>query len=129
MAEDILAAAGRGRVGRAHAASSADDAFVAESLQVVGLPEELAHRSIDALSGGQMRRVALAGLLGARPRLLVLDEPLAGLDPQSRRELLATLGMLRRRDGMSLIVISHDLEDMGTACSRTAVLDNGVLAC
>lgn len=129
VAEDILAAAGRGRVGRAHAASSADDAFVAESLQVVGLPEQLAHRSIDALSGGQMRRVALAGLLGARPRLLVLDEPLAGLDPQSRRELLATLGMLRRRDGMSLIVISHDLEDMGTACSRTAVLDNGVLAC
>src|SRR5581483_1811399 len=91
------------------------DAFVRASLHRVGLPADLAGRSIDELSGGQMRRVALAGLLASRPRVLILDEPLAGLDRESRRGLLELLGHMRRDDGLTLVVISHDLEDMGLA--------------
>lgn len=101
VAEDILAAAGRRGYGRERAAGTTknDRDFVLGSLELVGLPGELAGRSIDALSGGQMRRVALAGLLASRPRLPVLDEPLAGLDLESRRELLDTLGTLRPATG------------------------------
>ena len=119
VAEDILAAAGAGSTGDA-------DAFVAASLHRVGLPADLAGRSVDELSGGQMRRVAIAGLLASRPRVLILDEPLAGLDRESRRGLLELLGRMRC-DGLTLIVISHDLEGMGLACTRTIEVTEGVV--
>ena len=120
VAEDIVAAAGWG------AARGADPvAFVRASLERVGLPGDLAGRTVDALSGGQMRRVAIAGLLASRPRVLILDEPLAGLDADSRRGLLDVLGRMRRDDGLTLVVISHDLEDMGLACTRTIRLSDG----
>ncbi|MCU4184140.1 ATP-binding cassette domain-containing protein [Acidiferrimicrobium sp. IK] len=111
---DIKAAAGIG--------SDAVPAALAE----VGLDAEFADRRIDQLSGGEMRRVALAGLLARRPRVLILDEPLAGLDPSSRAGLLSVLGRLRD-EGLSLIVISHDLEGMGEVCDRTALLAQGRL--
>ena len=76
VAEDILAAAGFDAKRRPEQGA----AFVRKSLFRVGLPADLAGRSVDELSGGQMRRVAIAGLLASRPRVLVLDEPLAGLD-------------------------------------------------
>jgi energy-coupling factor transporter ATP-binding protein EcfA2 len=123
VAEDILAAAGFD----AKPASMGDDAFVAASLHRVGLPPDLASRSVDELSGGQMRRVAIAGLLASRPRVLILDEPLAGLDRESRRGLLELLGRMRREDGLTLVVISHDLEYMGVACTRTVVVTDGTL--
>ena len=97
------------------------------SLHRVGLPADLAGRSVDELSGGQMRRVAIAGLLASRPRVLVLDEPLAGLDRESRRGLLELLGHMRRAEGLTLVVISHDLEDMGLACTRTIVVTDGTV--
>jgi energy-coupling factor transport system ATP-binding protein len=122
VALDILAAAGR-PVDREAAPSVDDEAFVAEALDTVGLPARLAARSIEALSGGQLRRVALAGLIAAQPRVLVLDEPLAGLDRTSRRRLGETLARLRARDGLSLVVISHDLEGLETACPRRLVLN------
>jgi len=117
VAEDILAAAGFDQPDT--------DAFVRESLHRVGLPAELAGRSVDELSGGQMRRVAIAGLLASRPRVLILDEPLAGLDRESRRGLLDLLGHMRRDEGLTLVVISHDFEDMGLACTRTIEVTNG----
>ncbi len=123
VAEDILAAAGFD----AKLAPEEGGAFAATSLHRVGLPAELAGRSVDELSGGQMRRVAIAGLLASRPRVLVLDEPLAGLDRESRRGLLELLGHMRRIDGLTLVVISHDLEDMGLACTRTIEVTDGTV--
>ena len=122
VAEDILAAAG---VAAGAAAELAADDFVAASLHRVGLPADLAGRGVDELSGGQMRRVAIAGLLASRPRVLILDEPLAGLDRESRRGLLELLGHLRRTDGLTLVIISHDLEDMDLACTRTVKVTGG----
>ncbi len=115
VGEDILAAAGFD----ATSAVADADSFVRMSLHRAGLPADLAGRAIDELSGGQMRRVAIAGLLASRPRVLVLDEPLAGLDREGRRELLKLLGRMRPEEGLTLVLISHDLEDMGLACTRT----------
>jgi energy-coupling factor transporter ATP-binding protein EcfA2 len=123
VAEDIFAAAGFD----AKPGTADGDAFAAASLHRVGLPADLAGRSVDELSGGQMRRVAIAGLLASRPRVLILDEPLAGLDRESRRGLLELLGRMRRTDGLTLVVISHDLEDMGLACTRTVEVTDGTL--
>lgn len=117
VGEDIVAAAGR-----------SDWVMVADALRSVGLDPALASRGVDALSGGQLRRVALAGLLARRPRVLVLDEPLAGLDAPSRRGLVDVLADLRRTAGLTLVVISHDVEGMGAACSRTVGLECGRLA-
>ena len=124
VAEDILAAAGFD----AKLAVEEGAEFVRTSLFRVGLPADLAGRSVDELSGGQMRRVAIAGLLASRPRVLVLDEPLAGLDRESRRGLLELLGHMRRIDGLTLVVVSHDLEDMGLACTRTIEVTDGTVA-
>jgi energy-coupling factor transport system ATP-binding protein len=124
VAEDIIAAAGTS----APPAGDDPDPFVHSSLRRVGLPAELASRTIDELSGGQLRRVAIAGLLASRPRLLILDEPLAGLDRESRRGLLELLGRMRRRDGLTLVVISHDFEDLGLACTRTITVTDGTVA-
>jgi len=126
VAEDILAAAGY-PAGPA-AGEAGPDAFVRTSLHRAGLPAELAGRSVDQLSGGQQRRVAIAGLLASRPRVLILDEPLAGLDRESRRGLLELLGHMRRTDGLTLVIISHDLEDMGLACTRTVAVTDGTAA-
>ena len=72
-----------------------------------------------------MRRVALAGLLARQPRVLVLDEPLAGLDTSSRAELLDLLRRLRAEQHLTLVVISHDLEGMGDVCERVVHLERG----
>lgn len=96
------------------------------ALRSVGLdPDDFADRRIEELSGGEMRRVALAGLLARRPRLLVLDEPLAGLDTSSRAELLDLLRRLRAEHHLTLVVISHDLEGMGDVCERVIQLERG----
>jgi energy-coupling factor transporter ATP-binding protein EcfA2/energy-coupling factor transporter transmembrane protein EcfT len=123
VAEDIFAAAGFD----ATSAAAHADAFVRASLHRVGLAADLAGRAIDELSGGQMRRVAIAGLLASRPRVLILDEPLVGLDRQSRRGLLEVLGRMRREEGLTLVVISHDFEDLGLVCTRTIELIDGTV--
>jgi energy-coupling factor transport system ATP-binding protein len=89
----------------------------------VGLPAELATRSPFSLSGGQMRRVAIAGVLAMRPRHLVLDEPTAGLDPQGREELLARLVALRR-DGTTLVLVTHRMEE-AARMDRVVVMAGG----
>jgi energy-coupling factor transporter ATP-binding protein EcfA2 len=105
-----------------------DQRRVSEALAMVGLDPALAARRIDQLSGGQMRRVVLAGLLARSPRALILDEPLAGLDAASQRGLLRLLEDLRRRFGMTVIVISHDFDGLEDLCPRTLHLDSGVLS-
>lgn len=101
-------------------------AEVGHVLDLVALPREIAARRVDALSGGQMRRVVLASLIASGPELLVLDEPLAGLDPQAREEVLAVLAGLREK-GATIIIISHDLESLDRVCNRRIELVDGVL--
>jgi energy-coupling factor transport system ATP-binding protein len=107
--------------------SPSEEDRVAAALAVVGLDPALGKRSIDQLSGGQMRRVVLAGLLACSPKALILDEPLAGLDAASQRGLLRLLEDLRRERGLTVVVISHDFVGMEDLCPRTLHLRNGVL--
>ena len=104
-----------------------DHVRVTEALAVVGLDPALAKRRIDQLSGGQMRRVVLAGLLARSPRVLILDEPLAGLDAASQRGLLRLLTDRRRDTGLTVVVISHDFAGLEELCPRTLHLRDGVL--
>ena len=100
---------------------------VEQALAAVGLDPALMCRRIDQLSGGQMRRVVLAGLLARSPRAIILDEPLAGLDAVSRRGLLRLLADLRRNTGLTVIVISHDFSGLKEVCPRTLHLHEGTL--
>src|SRR5690606_20371217 len=100
---------------------------VGQALDAVGLDRRLAARSIEELSGGQAKRVVLAAMVASRPQVVVLDGPLAGLDPQGRAEIVELLARLRD-SGLTLIVISHDVADMAAVCDRTVHLDSGVIA-
>jgi energy-coupling factor transporter ATP-binding protein EcfA2 len=100
---------------------------VAAALAVVGLDAALAKRPIDQLSGGQMRRVVLAGLLARSPRVLILDEPLAGLDAASQRGLVRLLAERRRETGLTVVVISHDFAGLEELCPHTLHLRDGLL--
>jgi energy-coupling factor transporter ATP-binding protein EcfA2 len=104
-----------------------DHTRVTAALAVVGLDAALARRRIDQLSGGQMRRVVLAGLLARSPRVLILDEPLAGLDAASQRGLVRLLADRRRETGLTVVVISHDFAGLEELCPRTLHLRDGVL--
>jgi energy-coupling factor transport system ATP-binding protein len=119
--EDILSAAGRA----ARSQHRDDGAFAEHWLETVGLPGGLADRGIDALSGGQQRRVAIAGILASQPRVLVLDEPFAGLDPIARGDLVATLRAVRDERSLAIAVISHDLAGLEELCPRVLHLENG----
>lgn len=107
--------------------SHRDEDRVAAALGAVGLDPAMGKRRIDQLSGGQMRRVVLAGLLACSPRVLILDEPLAGLDIGSQRGLLRLLADLRRHRGLTVVVISHDFVGLDEVCPRTLHLQSGVL--
>lgn len=130
--EDICAAAGYGLVrgSKRHPIPRDLDrekvAFL-EAMEEVGLSLDLTDRNVDQLSGGQMRRVALAGLLAANPQIMVLDEPTAGLDDVSRG--LLTDALRRRQErGMSVLIISHDVEDVAQLCDERRILTQGVLS-
>jgi energy-coupling factor transporter ATP-binding protein EcfA2 len=99
---------------------------VDQALAEVGLdPGEMAGRAVDSLSGGELRRVALAGLLARRPRLLVLDEPLAGLDEGGAAALLMVLDRLRVEHGIATVVVSHNLDHPGHLAGRLVRLEGG----
>lgn len=101
------------------------DARVREGLASVGLVfDELRESSPFELSGGQQRRVAFAGVLAMRPKVLVLDEPVAGLDPQARREFLALIKGLHA-SGLTVVMVSHCMEDLAELCDRILVLSEG----
>ncbi|MGV9670590.1 ABC transporter ATP-binding protein [Gordonia sp. NPDC003504] len=99
---------------------------VARVLEAVGLPRSMAAARTDSLSGGQMRRVVLAGLLARTPEILVLDEPLAGLDPGARTEVIGVLASLRQA-GMTIVIISHDFSSLEQVCDRRVHLVGGEL--
>ena len=101
------------------------DSRVREALERVGLSfDEVAHKSPFALSGGQQRRAAFAGVLAMRPEILVLDEPAAGLDPAARRSFLAFVASLRH-EGLTVVMVSHSMDDLAQLADRVAVMNEG----
>jgi len=102
---------------------------VLHAMELVGLePDRFREKSPFELSGGEKRRAALAGVLAMRPKYLVLDEPMAGLDPQGRKEILAILERLRSEDGCTILMISHSMEDIARHATQLLVLDHGSIA-
>ena len=99
---------------------------VSEAMAMVGLSmDQFAEKSPFELSGGEKRRAALAGILAMRPKYLVLDEPMAGLDPQGRQNILGMLEQLRQDTGCSIIMVSHSMEDVARHADRILVMDHG----
>lgn len=97
---------------------------VLEAARFTGITEDLLDKSPFELSGGQKRRVAIAGILAMRPEVLVLDEPAAGLDPRGRREILGGLSEYVRESGTTLILVSHSMEDMAYYCDNVVVMSD-----
>lgn len=103
---------------------------VKESMRAVGLAEELAEQSPFALSGGQKRRVAIAGVIAMRPDVLILDEPTAGLDPQGRDEILGLVRQYHKDSGATVLIVSHSMEDIATLADRLLVMNRAkILFC
>ncbi|MDD3278877.1 MAG: energy-coupling factor transporter ATPase [Lachnospiraceae bacterium] len=96
-----------------------------EALEHVGFPKELYDKSPFELSGGQKRRVAIAGVLAMNPDVLVLDEPTAGLDPQGRDEILDQIAYLHKTRGISIVLVSHSMEDIAKYVDRLVVMNAG----
>lgn len=94
---------------------------------LVGLPEELLDRSPFELSGGQKRRAAIAGVLAMEPSVLILDEPTAGLDPRGRDEILYKIRDMHERMHLTVILVSHSMEDVGRLADRIVVMNRGTV--
>ena len=98
-----------------------------EALKDVGISEELFGKSPFELSGGQKRRVAIAGILAMKPEYFILDEPTAGLDPEGRVQLLELLKRLNQEQGITIILVSHSMEDIASYVDRMIVMNRGRL--
>ncbi len=98
-----------------------------EYLELVGLPADILEKSPFDLSGGQMRRVAIAGVLAMEPEVLVLDEPTAGLDPQGRKEMMAMFEALHKQKKMTIVLVTHLMDDVADFADYVYVLEKGQL--
>ena len=96
-----------------------------DALQKVGLDKEYYYQSPFELSGGQKRRVAIAGVLAMKPKVLILDEPTAGLDPKGREEILSQVKKLRDESNMTIILVSHSMDDVAEYVDRIIVMNKG----
>ena len=96
-----------------------------DALRKVGLPDELFYQSPFDLSGGQKRRAAIAGVLAMKPEVLILDEPTAGLDPRGRDEILGQIRELQTKTGMTILLVSHSMEDVAEYVDRIIVMNRG----
>lgn len=96
-----------------------------EALKKVGLPDECFYQSPFDLSGGQKRRAAIAGVLAMKPEVLILDEPTAGLDPKGREEILSQIVKLKEESGITIILVSHSMEDVAEYVERILVMNHG----
>ena len=104
------------------------DRRVHEAADFVGLDEALLQRSPFELSGGQKRRVAVAGVMAMKPRILVLDEPAAGLDPEGRDEILSEVKEYHKKTGTTVLLVSHSMEDIAKYADRVLVMSNKKIA-
>ncbi len=98
-----------------------------EAIQQVGLSEEILAKSPFDLSGGQMRRVAIAGVLAMEPDVLVLDEPIAGLDPRGRNEIMDMFYQLHKSRGISMILVTHSMEDAAKYANEIVIMHQGTV--
>lgn len=96
-----------------------------EALELVGFLEKYYKQSPFELSGGQKRRVAIAGVLAMKPKVLILDEPTAGLDPKGRDEILDQIAKLHKETGMTVVLVSHSMEDVARYVDRIIVMNKG----
>lgn len=96
--------------------------------ELVGLPTDILEKSPFELSGGQKRRVAIAGIIAMEPQILILDEPAAGLDPAGRNEILCKIRDMHRRLGITVVLVSHSMEDIAGLADRIVVMNHGKLA-
>lgn len=98
---------------------------VLEAARMTNVPEELFEVSPFELSGGQKRRVAIAGILSMKPKMLILDEPAAGLDPGGREEILGQIKKMHSEYGITVILVSHNMEDVAEICEKVIVMSKG----
>lgn len=110
---------------------SEEEAFARarEAMELVGLPADLEKKSPLELSGGQKRRVAIAGVLAMEPELLILDEPAAGLDPKGRTDILNKIKDLHEKKHLSILLVSHSMEDIAKMAERVIIIKEGKIAC
>ena len=99
--------------------------IAAEVVKTVGLPEEVLKKSPFDLSGGQMRRVAIAGVLAMKPEVLVLDEPTAGLDPKGRLEMMEMFYKLNKEQNMTIVLVTHQMNDVSDYADHVIVIEAG----
>ncbi|GHU74836.1 energy-coupling factor transporter ATP-binding protein EcfA2 [Clostridia bacterium] len=104
------------------------DSRIRDALSAVGLSEDYYEKSPFELSGGEMRRVAIAGVLAMNPSVLILDEPTAGLDPRGRDKILSQIKYMRELLGITVILVSHSMEDIAKLAERIIVMHNGKIA-
>ncbi len=102
---------------------------VRETAEIIGLSPELLGRSPFLLSGGQKRRVAIAGVMAMRPKVLILDEPTAGLDPKGREEILSEIKRFQDHTGSTILLVSHSMEDIARHAKRILVMNAGRAFC
>lgn len=98
-----------------------------EALKLAGMPDECFYQSPFDLSGGQKRRAAIAGVLAMKPEVLILDEPTAGLDPKGRKEILDQICKLKEESGITVILVSHSMEDVAEYVDRILVMNKGAV--
>ncbi|MBQ7900330.1 MAG: energy-coupling factor transporter ATPase [Clostridia bacterium] len=103
------------------------DRIIHEVMSLVGLPESILQKSPFELSGGQKRRVAIAGVLAMEPEILILDEPTAGLDPLARKNLLMLIKALHSQKNITVILVSHSMEDIAETADKVMVMSDGRL--
>ncbi len=103
------------------------DLRVRTAMELVGLSEDLMEKSPFSVSGGQKRRVAIAGVLAMEPKVLILDEPTAGLDPKGRDEILNSIRKIHKQMDMTVVLVSHSMEDVAKYCDKLLVLNEGEL--
>ena len=103
------------------------DKVIHEVMSLVGLPESILQKSPFELSGGQKRRVAIAGVLAMEPEILILDEPTAGLDPLARKNLLMLIKALHKQKNITVILVSHSMEDIAETADKVMVMSDGRL--
>ncbi|WP_314679769.1 energy-coupling factor ABC transporter ATP-binding protein [uncultured Granulicatella sp.] len=99
--------------------------IAAEVIQTVGLPADVLKKSPFDLSGGQMRRVAIAGVLAMKPEVLVLDEPTAGLDPKGRLEMMEMFYKLNKEQNMTIVLVTHQMNDVSDYADHVVVIESG----
>ncbi|MCX7711248.1 MAG: energy-coupling factor transporter ATPase [Clostridia bacterium] len=101
---------------------------IRETVKAVGLTDEVLEKSPFELSGGQKRRVAIAGVLAMKPSILVLDEPTAGLDPKGKNDILRLISKLHKDSGITILLVTHNMEDIVRLASKIVVMNKGAVA-